>query len=183
MTHKGAQGAGRSVKYTAWRWDRTSRSLLGVLLYFLLVLVLPGLHISFHIDDHDHRGGGQHHVTPAVLLPSHATGEPHSHGAGTRHTHAPVATDGRGISAAAPDRHAAVVPGQSGAPSAPDLLHGAGSLAHFASSLLPGSAHIDLPLAGLLSGETVSLDPPFVLPRSTLLSSLHARAPPLTLAS
>lgn len=147
------------------------------------MLVLPGLHVGFHRDDHDHRGGGQHRFPPALALSSHAAGEPHAHGPGTRHTHAQVTSQGGGILSASPERHAALVSHQSGVPSAPELLHGAGSLAHFASSLLPGSAHIDIPLAGLLSGETGCLDPPFVLPRNTLLSSLHARAPPPTLGS
>jgi hypothetical protein len=152
-------------------------------LYLVLALVLPGLHIGFHRDDHDHRGGGQHRSSPALALSSRAAAEPHSHGPGTRHTHAPGTRPGSGALSFVPDRHAALGSHQSGAPSAPELLHGAGSLAHFAGSLLPGSAPLDLPLADQLSGETVCLDPPFVLPGCTLLSSLHARAPPPTLVS
>lgn len=183
MKDMGAQGRRSSARYAGWQGDRASRSLLGALLYLLLVLVLPGLHISFHLDDHDHQGGGQHRRIPAVLLPSQLLGEPHAHGAGPEHTHAPVLIEESGNLSAAPDRHASIRGDQSGAAPAPELLHGAGSLAHFASSLLPGSAHLHLPLAGLLSGEMGSLDPPSALPRCTLLSSLHARAPPSTHAS
>src|SRR5262245_15071943 len=39
------------------RW----RSAIAALLYGLGTIVLPGVHLAFHTDDHDHEGGGIRH--------------------------------------------------------------------------------------------------------------------------
>lgn len=183
MRNKGAQEAERSAGRIAARWDRRSASALAAFLYFLLVFVLPGLHIALHSDDHDHGGGGQRLITAAFPLAMPARSVVHSHGSGAPHVHAPAVAQRIDLKPAAAERHAVIHSGRTDSPASPDPHHGAGSLAHFAGSLLPGSALIDLPLAGLVSGEAGPLSPPYVVPRSTLLSSLHARAPPPMLAS
>lgn len=161
--------------------DKRSWSALAALLYLALALVLPGLHLAFHRDDHTHEGGGQH-ATTAFLLSQQRAGRSHAHGTTAPHTHRVSLSDGD-EHARTPTGRAAVLPTSADCAAPPDLLHGAGSAAHFQSSLLSGTAHVILPLAGLLGGEQDPHDPPPALTRSALLSALHARAPPTTSAS
>lgn len=176
MRSQGAQAAERSARRTR-RQDRRSWSLLAALLYLGLALVLPGVHLGFHRADHSHPGGGQQRSTASFLLAQRHAGAPHAHGAGGLHAHPGPSAPGSSLGLV-PAGRSALFANRAASPWGPDLLHGAGSLAHFAGSLLPGTAQVSLPLAGLLSGESVLVEPPLTASRSALRSALHARAPP-----
>lgn len=101
---------------------RRGPALLLAVLYLLVALVLPGLHVAHHHDDHDHEGGGINHHAP--LLAEHAAPDP-DHDAGHGHDHDDGDHD-----------HGDDDDDDDSAPHQSDH-HGGGSLAHFASAYLP----------------------------------------------
>lgn len=178
MSRRAMRVAARSARLLCVSRDRRPRLLAAAILYVLTALVLPGLHVASHRDDHDHQAGGQQRYTAAFFYARQDRGAAHRHGAGPAHTHQEPPARIRAHWPGPLSRHAAFASRSPGSDAAPDPHHGAGSLAHFAGSLLPGSVHIDLPLAGFLSSGADPWFPcPFPPPEAPR-SALGARAPP-----
>lgn len=153
---------------------------LSVALYLAAVIVLPGLHLWRHADDHDHVAGGIHYRL------NDSSAEPHSHDDDHDHDHVAADHDtAEPFDEASSESGSLLWLGSIDSQHAPEnfTVHAAGSLAHFASSYLAPKPGLPAPLSLPACIQAIRTLHQARLARGILRGTLGARAPPSALSA